>query len=133
MTGQVPSLRCTLASRRVKECGHEASVRRDRLARGEVDVASQGESEGEALAYLKGALELHFEPPQAARPPMVRTIEVEFGRLKPQPFREIKRRLEGAGFVDTAIVPRKPEVPAGTIRSILSQAHIRPDDWDKLG
>jgi predicted RNA binding protein YcfA (HicA-like mRNA interferase family) len=74
------------------------------------------------------------------------------GRLKPQPFREIKRRLEAAGFVetsqkgshvkfvrrleetvDTAIVPRKPEVPVGTIRSILSQAHIDPDDWDKLG
>ena len=74
------------------------------------------------------------------------------GRLKPQPFREIKRRLEAAGFVetsqkgshvkfvrrleetvDTAIVPRKSEVPVGTIRSILSQAHIVPDDWDKLG
>ncbi len=74
------------------------------------------------------------------------------GRLKPQPFREIKRRLEAAGFVetsqkgshvkfvrrieetvDTAIVPRKSEVPVGTIRSILSQAHIDPYDWDKLG
>ena len=73
------------------------------------------------------------------------------GRLKPQPFREIKRRLEAAGFVetsqkgshvkfvrrleeavDTAIVPRKSEIPVGTIRSILSQAHIGPDDWDKL-
>lgn len=74
------------------------------------------------------------------------------GRLKPQPFREIKRRLEAAGFVeasqkgshvkfvrrsggivDTAIVPKKHEVPAGTLRSILSQAHINLDDWDKLG
>lgn len=74
------------------------------------------------------------------------------GRLKPQPFREIKRRLEAAGFVetsqkgshvkfvrrfgetvDTAIVPRKSEVPVGTIRSILGQAHIDSDDWDKLG
>jgi len=74
------------------------------------------------------------------------------GRLKPQPFREIKRRLEAAGFVetgqrgshvkfvrrsgnivDTAIVPRKHEVPVGTLRSILSQAHIDPEDWDKLG
>ena len=74
------------------------------------------------------------------------------GRLKPQPFREIKRRLEAAGFVessqkgshvkfvrrlqetvDTAIVPRKSEVPVGTIRSILSQAHIDPDDWERLG
>jgi predicted RNase H-like HicB family nuclease len=33
----------------------------------EVDVASQGESEEEALANLKEALELHFEPPQATQ------------------------------------------------------------------
>ena len=74
------------------------------------------------------------------------------GRLKPQPFREVKRRLEQAGFVetsqkgshvkfvrqrdgtvDTAIVPKKSEIPIGTIRSILSQAHIELDDWEKLG
>ena len=73
-------------------------------------------------------------------------------RLKPQPFREVKRRLEAAGFVevsqkgshvkfvrregetvDTAIVSRKPEIPVGTLRSILSQAHIDPDEWDNLG
>jgi predicted RNA binding protein YcfA (HicA-like mRNA interferase family) len=72
-------------------------------------------------------------------------------RLRPQPFREVKRRLEAAGFaeisqkgshvkfvrrlgqtVDTAIVPRKSEIPTGTLRSILSQAHIDPDDWDTL-
>jgi predicted RNase H-like HicB family nuclease len=45
----------------------------------QVDVASQGESEEEALANLKEALELHFESPQATRPPKVRTIEVEVG------------------------------------------------------
>jgi predicted RNase H-like HicB family nuclease len=45
----------------------------------EIDVASQGESEQEALANLKEALELHFEPPQATRVPEVRTIEVEVG------------------------------------------------------
>jgi len=73
------------------------------------------------------------------------------GRLKPQPFREVKRRLEAAGFleasqkgsqvefvrrqndtVDTAIVPKKREIPVGTLRSILSQAHIDPDQWDRL-
>jgi predicted RNase H-like HicB family nuclease len=43
----------------------------------EVDVASQGESEDEALANLREALELHFEPPQATRPSKVRTVEVE--------------------------------------------------------
>ena len=73
------------------------------------------------------------------------------GRLKPQPFREVKRRLEAAGFleasqkgshvkfvrrqgdiVDTAIVPKKREIPVGTLRSILNQAHIDPDQWDRL-
>ena len=45
----------------------------------DVDVASQGETEQEALANLKEALELHFEPPRASRLPEVRTIEVEVG------------------------------------------------------
>jgi predicted RNase H-like HicB family nuclease len=45
----------------------------------EVDVASQGESEEEALANLKEALELHFEQPQATRPSAVRMVEVEVG------------------------------------------------------
>lgn len=73
------------------------------------------------------------------------------GRLKPLSFREIKRRLESAGFVevsqkgshvkfartlgertDTAIVPRKHEVPVGTLRSILNQANIDPEAWEKF-
>ncbi len=73
-------------------------------------------------------------------------------RLNPLPFREIKRRLEAAGFieasqkgshvkfvrrsgvvVDTAVVPKKHEVPVGTLRSILSQAHIDPTEWESLG
>lgn len=45
----------------------------------EVDVASQGETEDEALANLKEALELHFEPPRPNRLPDVRMIEVEIG------------------------------------------------------
>ena len=72
-------------------------------------------------------------------------------RLSPQPFREIKRRLEAAGFVeasqkgshvkfvrrseaavDTAIVPKKHEVPVGTLRSILNQAHLEVEDWEIL-
>ena len=73
------------------------------------------------------------------------------GQPKPQPFREVKRRLESAGFVeasqrgshvkfvrirdvgvDTAIVPRMREVATGTLRSILHQAHIALEDWDRL-
>jgi hypothetical protein len=49
----------------------------------EVDVASQGESEEQALANLKEALELHFEPPTATCPAKARMIEVEVGRLDP--------------------------------------------------
>lgn len=60
-------------------------------------------------------------------------------RLSPQPYREVKRSLEAAGFreisqkgshvkfirrgesaVDTAIVPGKAEIPVGTLRSILN-------------
>ena len=45
----------------------------------ELDVASQGETEEEAQRNLQEALELHFEPPQATRPPRIRTIQVEVG------------------------------------------------------
>ena len=45
----------------------------------EIDIASQGETEEEALANLKEDLELHFEPPVATRPPKLRLIEVEVG------------------------------------------------------
>jgi predicted RNase H-like HicB family nuclease len=45
----------------------------------EVDVASQGTTEEEALANLKEALELHFESPHTTRAPSIRTIEVEVG------------------------------------------------------
>jgi predicted RNase H-like HicB family nuclease len=45
----------------------------------EVDVASQGETEEEALSNLREALELHFEPPRATWPPAIRTVEVEVG------------------------------------------------------
>ena len=45
----------------------------------ELDVASQGETEDEALSNLKEALEHYFEPPQATRPPKVWLIEVEVG------------------------------------------------------
>ena len=45
----------------------------------EVDVASQGETEEGALANLREALELHFEPPRSTIAPQVRTVEVEVG------------------------------------------------------
>jgi predicted RNase H-like HicB family nuclease len=44
-----------------------------------LDIASQGATEEEALANLKEALELHFEPPVATHPPAVRVIEVDVG------------------------------------------------------
>ena len=72
-------------------------------------------------------------------------------RLSPQPYREVKRRLESAGFVemsqkgshvkfvrrtallvDTAIVPKKAEIAVGTLRSILSQAHVDLEHWETL-
>lgn len=49
----------------------------------EVDVASQGKTEDEALENLKEALELYFEPPQATRPPRVRDVERSTGKAWP--------------------------------------------------
>ena len=43
----------------------------------EVDVASQGESEDEALDNLREAIALYFEPPGPTGVPHVRTLEVE--------------------------------------------------------
>lgn len=43
----------------------------------EVDVASQGATENEALDNLRDALELHFRPPVATILPKVRAIEVD--------------------------------------------------------
>ena len=71
--------------------------------------------------------------------------------LRPLPFREVKRKLEAAGFEEvsskgshvkfakktsegtyTAVVPHHREVPVGTLRSILRQAGIDPDEFEKL-
>ncbi len=71
--------------------------------------------------------------------------------MKPLPFREVKRRLEAAGFVEvsrkgshikfvlkteegvrTAIVPQHRDVQPGTLRSILRQAGISPEDFEAL-
>jgi predicted RNA binding protein YcfA (HicA-like mRNA interferase family) len=71
--------------------------------------------------------------------------------LKPLPFREVKRKLEAAGFVEhsqsgshvkfvrktsagvaTAIVPHHREVSVGVLRSILRQAEMSVDEWESL-
>lgn len=43
----------------------------------EIDIVSQGESEPEALANLREALELAFAEPHAVKVPEFRTFEVE--------------------------------------------------------
>jgi predicted RNase H-like HicB family nuclease len=45
----------------------------------EVDVASQGQTEDEALTNLREALELYFEPPTPTITPHIRSLEVETG------------------------------------------------------
>ena len=71
--------------------------------------------------------------------------------LRPLPFREVRRKLEAAGFAEvgskgshvkfakvtrlgtyTATVPHHREVTVGTIRSILKQAGISPDEFESL-
>ena len=45
----------------------------------EIDIASQGKSEEEALTNLREALALHLQPPTATLLPQVHTIQVEIG------------------------------------------------------
>ncbi|MDQ6694503.1 MAG: type II toxin-antitoxin system HicA family toxin [Chloroflexota bacterium] len=71
--------------------------------------------------------------------------------LRPLPYREVKRKLEAAGFVEvsqkgshikfakqleqglrTATVPKHREIPVGTIRSILRQAGIDIEEFESL-
>src|SRR5438270_13378216 len=68
----------------------------------EIDIASQGETEQEALANLKEALELHFEPPQATACQRSARSRLRLARLNPLSFRKNKRRLEAVGFVEAS-------------------------------
>ena len=71
--------------------------------------------------------------------------------LRPLPYREVKRRLETAGFAEvsqrgshvkfvkysgdavyTAIVPRHREIAVGTLRSVLRQSGITQEEWENL-
>jgi len=71
--------------------------------------------------------------------------------MRPVPYREVKRKLEAAGFVQagqtgshvkfakttsegtiTATVPKDREVAAGTLRSILRQARLSQEDFERL-
>ena len=71
--------------------------------------------------------------------------------LRPLPFREVQRKLKVAGFtpvsqkgshvkfvkrmgdmVVTAVVPQHREVALGTLRSILHQAGLSQEEFDRL-
>ena len=71
--------------------------------------------------------------------------------LRLLPFREVKRKLEALGFTEvsqkgshvkfakktlqgtyTAVVPHHRDVPVGTLRSILRQAGIDPDEFEEI-
>ena len=71
--------------------------------------------------------------------------------MKPLPFREVKRKLQAAGFAEasqsgshvkfarttdegtrTAIVPKHKEIAAGTLRSILRQAGLTESEFHNL-
>ncbi len=70
--------------------------------------------------------------------------------MRPVPYREVKRKLEAAGFVQvdqtgshvkfakttregtlTATVPKHREV-AGTLRSVLRQARLSQQEFERL-
>lgn len=71
--------------------------------------------------------------------------------LRPLPYREVKRKLEAAGFriisqsgshvkfakqTETGtlitIVPEHREIAIGTLRGILRQAGLTPDEFESL-
>ena len=71
--------------------------------------------------------------------------------LRPLSYREVKRKLESAGFTEathrgshvkfvkrsgagiyTAIVPRHREIAVGTLRSILRQSGLSTDEFENL-
>jgi len=71
--------------------------------------------------------------------------------MRPVPYREVKRKLEAAGFFQvgqtgshvkfakttdrgilTATVPKHRDVAAGTIRSILRQARLSAEEFERL-
>jgi predicted RNA binding protein YcfA (HicA-like mRNA interferase family) len=71
--------------------------------------------------------------------------------LRPLPYREVQRRLEAVGFrlasqkgshvkftlqtpagLRAVIVPRHREVASGTQRSILRQAGLSVEEWERL-
>jgi predicted RNA binding protein YcfA (HicA-like mRNA interferase family) len=71
--------------------------------------------------------------------------------VKPLPYREVKRKLEAAGFAETsqsgshvkfarttdegtrtAVVPKHKEIAAGTLRSILRQAGLSENEFAAL-
>jgi predicted RNA binding protein YcfA (HicA-like mRNA interferase family) len=71
--------------------------------------------------------------------------------LRALPYREVKRKLEAVGFAEvsrkgshvkfvrrtgqltrTAIVPEHREIALGTLRSILRQAGLTPDEFEAL-
>lgn len=72
-------------------------------------------------------------------------------QLRELPYRDVKRKLEAAGFAEstqkgshvkfvkytgvdtlTAIVPKHRAVAVGTLRSILRQAGISIEEWETL-
>ncbi|MBX9602015.1 MAG: type II toxin-antitoxin system HicA family toxin [Bryobacteraceae bacterium] len=114
----------------------------------EVDIASQGENEEEALLNLKEAFRtsLCYSPAsgsddrgrgwrglalsRTARSSAVWKLQASVRSSQKGSHVKFIRRGESA--VDPAIVPRKAEIPVGTLRSILNQAHIGIADWQQL-
>ena len=56
--------------------------------------------------------------------------------MKPLLFREVKRKLEAAGFVEVgqtgSHIKFAKTMPAGTLRSILRQVGLSPEEFGSL-
>ena len=118
-----------------------------------MDVASQRESVETALDNLREALELYFEDPVATVVPRVHKIRanVKVGSNWTSAIPGCPRKLHVAEFIEVSqrgslikfvrrdehgirsiMVPRHREVVAGTLRSILRQTRLTPDEFEEL-
>jgi predicted RNase H-like HicB family nuclease/predicted RNA binding protein YcfA (HicA-like mRNA interferase family) len=119
----------------------------------EVDVATQAGSEAEALENMREALALHFDLPEAQFEVHLEPADAgpkATSHQAERSFRAVRFRLEAAGFrgisqkpnhakfiktngqeTITAILPHYTELSNAVLASVLRQAKMPPDEFDK--
>jgi predicted RNA binding protein YcfA (HicA-like mRNA interferase family)/predicted RNase H-like HicB family nuclease len=122
----------------------------------DTDVATQGGNDDEALENAREALALHRQEPTAipggtVGQPAMETQDPHSPLDKPLSFRQVRFKLEALGFtsiyqkgnhakfvktdaqcVRTAILPHFQELSVSVVKSILRQAQVGEDEFEKV-